>query len=100
MEVDPKFGQSPEALKNIYVTSVDGAQVPLSAFAHYEPTRTSLAVPHQGQFPSVTFSFNLAPGTALGDAVKAIEDANATDGDAVDDSSRVFRERRRRFRIR
>ena len=49
--------------------------VPLSAFTHYEPTATSLAVNHQGQFPAVTISFNLAPGVALGDAVKAIETA-------------------------
>jgi hydrophobe/amphiphile efflux-1 (HAE1) family protein len=74
MEVDPKFGQSPDALKNIYVPSSNGTEVPLSAFTHYEQTQTSLAVAHQGQFPAVTFSFNLSPGTALGDAVKAIND--------------------------
>jgi multidrug efflux pump len=50
-----------------------GAQVPLSAFAHFGPTSTSLAVAHQGQFPAVTISFNLAPGAALGDATKLIE---------------------------
>jgi multidrug efflux pump len=49
------------------------AQVPLSAFAHFGPTSTSLAVAHQGQFPAVTISFNLAPGAALGDATKLIE---------------------------
>ena len=49
--------------------------VPLSAFSRYEPTRTALAVNHQAQFPSVTLSFNLAPGVALGDAVTAIEAA-------------------------
>jgi multidrug efflux pump subunit AcrB len=47
----------------------------LSAFTHYEPTTTALAVNHQGQFPAVTISFNLAPGVALGDAVKTIESA-------------------------
>ena len=75
MEVDPRFWQRPETLKDIYVPSSQGAQVPLSAFTHYEPTATSLAVNHQGQFPSITTSFNLAPGVALGDAVKAIEAA-------------------------
>ena len=74
MEVDPMFGQSPDALKNIYVPSSNGTQVPLSAFTHYEQKQTSLAVSHQGQFPAVTFSFNLSPGIALGDAVKAIDD--------------------------
>jgi multidrug efflux pump subunit AcrB len=75
MEVAPEFYQSPDALKNIYVQSKTGAQVPLSAFTHYEPTNTSLAVNHQGQFPSVTLSFNLALNTSLGAATKAIESA-------------------------
>src|SRR5215470_16020716 len=50
-----------------------GAEVPLSAFTHFAPGTTTLAVNHQGQFPAVTLSFNLAPGAVLGDAVKAIE---------------------------
>ncbi|HEY4743685.1 MAG TPA: efflux RND transporter permease subunit, partial [Desulfuromonadaceae bacterium] len=75
MEVDPRFWQSPETLRDIYVPSSNGTQVPLSAFTHYEPTATPLAVNHQGQFPSITLSFNLAPGVALGDAVRAIEAA-------------------------
>jgi len=75
MEVDPRFWQNPETLKDIYVPSSKGAQVPLSAFTHYEPTATALAVNHQGQFPSITLSFNLAPGVALGDAVEALENA-------------------------
>ena len=49
--------------------------MPLSAFTHFEPTTTALAVNHQGQFPAVTLSFNLAPSVALGDAVQAIETA-------------------------
>ncbi len=73
MEVDPRFWQRPETLRDIYVSTSGGAQVPLSAFTHYEPTATSLAVNHQGQFPAVTISFNLAPGVSLGDAVKLIE---------------------------
>ncbi|HVO25580.1 MAG TPA: MdtB/MuxB family multidrug efflux RND transporter permease subunit [Candidatus Margulisiibacteriota bacterium] len=72
LEVKPGFQQNPEALKDIYVHSATGAQVPLSTFTHFEPTTTALAVNHQGQFPSVTLSFNLAPGVALGDAVTAI----------------------------
>ena len=80
MEVDPKFGQSPDSLKNIYVPSTNGTEVPLSAFTHYEQTQTSLAVSHQGQFPAVTFSFNLTPGVALGDAVKSITEVERTIG--------------------
>ena len=72
MEVAPKFWQSPETLTDIYVRSVNGAQVPLSAFAHFGPSTTALAVNHQGQFPAITLSFNLTPGVALGDAVTAI----------------------------
>ncbi len=75
MEVEPRFWQRPDTLKNIYVPSANGPLVPLSAFTRYEPTATSLAVNHQSQFPSITTSFNLAPSVALGDAVKAIEDA-------------------------
>ena len=55
--------------------SPNGAEVPLSAFTHYEPTTTSLSVNHLGQFPAVTISFNLARGASLGDAVTAIEAA-------------------------
>jgi hydrophobe/amphiphile efflux-1 (HAE1) family protein len=80
MEVDPKFGQSPDALNNIYVPSTNGTEVPLSAFTHYEQTQTSLAISHQGQFPAVTFSFNLTPGIALGDAVTAITQVERTIG--------------------
>ena len=75
MEVDPLFWQRPEMLHDIYVPANNGAQVPLSAFTRFEPAPTSLAVNHQGQFPSITLSFNLAPGMPLGDAVKAIESA-------------------------
>jgi len=75
MEVAPRFWQQPDTLKDIYVPSSSGPFVPLSAFTHYEPTATSLAVNHQSQFPSITTSFNLTPGVALGDAVKAIENA-------------------------
>jgi multidrug efflux pump len=72
MEVEPRFWQSPEGLKEIYIHPTTGGVVPLSAFTHFEPTTAPLAVNHQGQFPSVTLSFNLAPGVALSDAVQAI----------------------------
>lgn len=75
MEVAPQYGQNPSTLQEIYVRSPTGAQVPLSAVTHYEPANTLLLVNHQGQFPGVTLSFNLAPGAALGDAVAAIEKA-------------------------
>ena len=72
MAVEPGFWQSPEGLKQIYLHPVNSGIVPLSAIAHYEPTTAPLAVNHQGQFPSVTISFNLAPGVPLSDAVQAI----------------------------
>ncbi|HVM75087.1 MAG TPA: multidrug efflux RND transporter permease subunit [Candidatus Saccharimonadales bacterium] len=75
MEVDPSFQQNPDALKNIYVHSSTGQQVPLSAFTRFEPGTTPLAINHQGQFPVVTVSFNLAPGSSLGEAVRAIDTA-------------------------
>jgi len=75
MEVSPNLQLDPGSLSDIYVRSSTGAQVPLSAFTHFEPATTSLVVNHQGQFPVVNLSFNLAPGAALGDAVRAIETA-------------------------
>jgi len=80
MEVGPSFWQRPETLRDIYVSAPGGATVPLSAFAHFEQTATSLAVNHQGQFPSVTLSFNLAPGVSLGEAVTAVESATVEMG--------------------
>src|SRR5882672_1019196 len=75
LEVAPSFQQSPEALKDIYVKSNTGAQVTLASFAHFETHHTPLTINHQGQFPVVTLSFNLAPGVSLGDATKVIDDA-------------------------
>jgi multidrug efflux pump len=80
MEVAPQFQQTPEALQNIYLRSTAGTAVPLAAFTHYEPSNTPLAVNHQGQVPSVTISFNLAPGVSLGQATQAIENAERTIG--------------------
>src|SRR5216683_493191 len=95
LEVDPQFQQDPDSLKNIYVRSSTGqapssgsvasisattgpvsstpaAQIPLSAFTRFEPSNTALTINHQGQFPVVTLSFNLAPNASLGEAVNAI----------------------------
>ncbi len=75
MEVAPKYWQDPAALHDIYVRAPTGAQVPLSAVTRYEPTNTILSVNHQGQFPAVTLSFNMAPGVSLGEAVRAVDQA-------------------------
>jgi multidrug efflux pump len=103
MEVDPRYQLGPDSLNGIYVKAVNvpgaptampatttaavasapvtpssgGAMVPLSAIAHYEARRTSLQVNHQGQYPAVTLTFNLAQNVALGDAVTALEKAQA-----------------------
>ena len=101
LEVDPQFQQNPDSLKNIYVhsaanqatsgpssgsgisisatTTIVGStptpQIPLSAFTRFEPSLAPLTINHQGQFPVVTLSFNLAPNASLGDAVNAINNA-------------------------
>jgi multidrug efflux pump len=80
MEIDPKYSQSPDALRNIYVHSTHGAEVPLSSFAHFQPSETAISVPHQGQFPAITISFNLAPNVSLGTAVTALDDVERTMG--------------------
>ena len=73
LEANPQFQQTTDSLKDIYVKSNNGAQVPLSAFTHFESRNTAIAINHQGQFPVVTLSFNLAPGESLGNATKAIQ---------------------------
>src|SRR5713101_5224569 len=73
LEVDPKFQYGPEALNGIYVKSSSGQQVPLSTLVNSVVKVAPLVINHQGQFPSVTISFNLAPGTAIGQAVSAIQ---------------------------
>jgi len=80
MEVAPQFQQTPEALQNIYMKSTNGGAIPLAAFTHFEPSNTPLAVNHQGQIPSATISFNLAPGVSLGEATAAIEAAERSIG--------------------
>jgi len=80
MEVAPQYQTSPEALQAVYVRSANGPMIPLSAIAHFGPANVALAVNHQGQFPSATISFNLAPNVALGDATKAINAAESQIG--------------------
>jgi multidrug efflux pump len=75
LEVGQQFQDDPSDLSTIYVKSVSGQQVPLSTFSHFEKASTPLAINHQGQFPVVTISFNLAPGESLGKATKAIAQA-------------------------
>jgi multidrug efflux pump len=75
LEVMPEFQRNPSKLNDIYVNSTSGGSVPLSTIAHFQTGIAPLTVNHQGQFPSVTISFNLAPGVALGDATQAIEQA-------------------------
>ena len=74
MEVGKNFQTNPTVLNNLYVKSSNGTQVPLSTLAHWEQTRAQLSIGHQGQFPATIISFNLAPGKALGDAVKAVNE--------------------------
>jgi len=75
LEAAPNFEQNPDSLKDIYVKSGTGAQVPLSAFTTMQPSNAPLSINHQGQFPVVTLSFNLAPGVSLGAATRVIEQA-------------------------
>jgi HAE1 family hydrophobic/amphiphilic exporter-1 len=76
LEVEPDFQLGPNALSRIYATSASGAEVPLSQFASISSTVAPIAVNHQGQFPSVTLSFNLPPNVSIGEAVTAIQQAN------------------------
>jgi multidrug efflux pump len=75
MNILPEFWQDPDGLKQIYLTTNQGTQAPLSAFTRYAPATTPLSINHSGQFPSVTISFNLAPGFPLGTAVDEIANA-------------------------
>lgn len=75
VETDPSLQTSPALLDHVYVGASNGKQVPLSALAHWETGDAALAVRHQGQFPAATLSFNLAEGTALGDAEAAVTKA-------------------------
>jgi multidrug efflux pump len=92
LEVMPNFAQNPDSLSDVYIrpssvtpnsgaptanaanVTTSGSPVPMTAFTRINSTNTSLAVNHQGQFPVVTLSFNLAPGASLGEATRAIQD--------------------------
>jgi hydrophobe/amphiphile efflux-1 (HAE1) family protein len=80
MEVAPQYQNDPDALKNIYVKSTNGAMVPLSAVTRFEPQRIPLAVNHQSQSPATTLSFNLTPGVSLSQATQAIQQARINIG--------------------
>jgi multidrug efflux pump len=80
MEVKPDFQRTPEDLNNLYAQSSTGGAVPLSAFTQLERSNAPLTINHQGQFPVVNVSFNLAPGAALGQAVQAVEDTRQSLG--------------------
>ncbi|MGP8238856.1 MAG: multidrug efflux RND transporter permease subunit [Limisphaerales bacterium] len=73
LETTPEFKTNPKKLDHIFVTSASGGAVPLSTFMHFESGTAPLSVNHQGQFPVVTFSFNLAPNASLGEAVAQID---------------------------
>jgi multidrug efflux pump len=72
LEVTPELRQRPEDLAHLFLRSTAGTPVPLGAFTRLEPVTAPLAVSHQGQFPVVTLSFDLAPGVSLGQGVKAV----------------------------
>jgi multidrug efflux pump subunit AcrB len=78
--VKPEYRQGPDALQHLYVPGQNGAQVPLAAIARATPRAAPLSVNHQGQFPAVTVSFNLAPGTSLGQALDAVQRAETEIG--------------------
>ncbi len=73
LEVQPQYQHDPNLLSEIYVSGPGGVQVPLGSFAHFARKTEPLLISHQGIFPAVTLSFNLAPGVALGQAVDAIQ---------------------------
>ncbi|MGA2500845.1 MAG: efflux RND transporter permease subunit, partial [Tepidisphaeraceae bacterium] len=80
LEVKPEFRRRPQDLSNIYIRAAAGGAVPLSQFTRIEELPAPLSVNHQGQFPAVTISFNLAPGASLGEAVRAIDAARSEIG--------------------
>ena len=77
LEVKPDFQHKPQDLGNVYIRSASGGKTPLSAFTEIQQTYSPLSVNHQGQFPVVTISFNLAPHASLGEAVEAIDAVKA-----------------------
>jgi multidrug efflux pump len=98
LEARPDLQRGPEDLANVYIHVADGAEVPLSAFSRFESVTAPLTYTHQGQFPVVPVSFNLAPGASLGAAVRAIEKSQGTACRRA--SSAVSRARPRRSALR
>jgi multidrug efflux pump len=94
-----KWWQSPNVLTNIYIQTPVGLSIPLSTFTHFNEGKTPLSVPHQGQFPATTISFNLPEGVALSDAEAAIAKAQLELGMAATIVANS-RAQRRRFRLR
>ena len=90
---------NPGKLQDIYVRSSGGAPVPLSTFTHFESGTAPLSVNHQGQFPVVTISFNLAPNSSLGEATTAVEQAQK-DLNMPASVQASFQERRRLSKLR
>ena len=80
LEADPSIGTGPDALDRVYVPGAGGAQVPIKQLVQITRSPVALSIGHQGQFPATVVSFNLAPGVALGDAVKTVEAATAKAG--------------------
>jgi multidrug efflux pump subunit AcrB len=80
LEVDPKYAKGPDAVDHLYVHPPGAEPTPITSFVHFQPASTLLSVNHQGQFPAVTLSFNLAPGVVLGQAMDAISKAKAQIG--------------------
>jgi len=78
--VAPKYWQSPESLRDVYIATAQGTQVPLTAISSFAPSTGPLAVNHQGQFAASTISFNLQPGVSLSQATTAIDGAFASIG--------------------
>ena len=76
LEVEPAFQRNPGGLQSLYLRSSNGGQVPFSAVTALRETEAPLVIGHQGQFPATTLSFNLAPGVALGEAVRAVDAAS------------------------
>ncbi len=76
MEVAPRYWSSPDTLRSLFVRTTNGSEIPVAAFTKFGPSNTPLQVNHQGQFPSVTMSFNLRPGVSLGEAVEAVDKAD------------------------
>ena len=91
LEVDPQYYLDPSSLDKIYVKSNSGTQVPLSTIAHYQLDNTPLSVNHQGQFPCVTISFNVAQGVSLGEATQIVEQAKRDLGMPSSDSRKLCR---------